>query len=92
MITKEDVEHISWLARIKLTDAEVEEYTEKMNAILEYFNTLDEVREDVDATYHILNLNNVFREDEASSMLTQREALSNARETKDGYFKAPRIV
>jgi aspartyl-tRNA(Asn)/glutamyl-tRNA(Gln) amidotransferase subunit C len=92
MITEEDIEHISWLARIKLTDTELDDYTEKINPILEYFNTLDDIKENVAATYHILNLDNVFREDEASDMLSQGEALSNAEKTKNGYFKSARIV
>lgn len=92
MIAREDIEHISWLARIKLTDQEIEEYTEKINPILEYFNTLNEVEEEAEPTYHVLNLNNVFREDEPADMLSQSDALLNAEETKDGYFKSPRIV
>ncbi|RZN14836.1 MAG: Asp-tRNA(Asn)/Glu-tRNA(Gln) amidotransferase subunit GatC [Methanosarcinales archaeon] len=92
MITTNDIEHISWLAHIWLTDSELEEYSEKINPILEYFGTLDEVEGDVDAAHHVLDLYNVWRDDVPSEMLSQEEALSNAKEIKDGYFKAARIL
>ena len=92
MITTSDIEHISWLAHVWLTDSEIEEYSEKINPILEYFGTLDEVEEDVDAAHHVLDLYNVWRDDVPSEMLSQEEALSNAKEIKDGHFKAARIL
>ncbi len=92
MITTSDIEHISWLAHVWLTDSELEEYSKKINPILEYFSILDEVDEDVDAAYHVLDLYNVWRDDMPSEMLSQKEALSNAKEIKDGHFKAARIL
>lgn len=92
MITPEQVEHIGWLARIKLSEEEKKRYAEQLNDILDYFGKIDELKTDVEPTYHVLALHNVFREDIASDSLEQKEALVNAPEEKDGHFKAPRII
>jgi aspartyl-tRNA(Asn)/glutamyl-tRNA(Gln) amidotransferase subunit C len=93
MITKEDVEHISWLASIKIEDEEKDEFVEQFNSILEYFHQLDEVDTDgVEPTYRVVDLANIFREDVALESLTQEEALKNAPRRENGYFKSPRIV
>ncbi len=93
MITKEDVEHISWLASIKIEDVEKDEFVEQFNSILEYFHQLDEVDTDgVEPTYRVVDLANIFREDVAGKSLSQEEALKNAPRRENGYFKSPRIV
>lgn len=93
MITREDVEHISWLASVKIEDEEKDEFVEQFNSILEYFHQLDEVdTEGVEPTYRVVDLSNVFREDAACKSLTQEEALKNAPRRENGYFKSPRIV
>jgi len=70
----------------------LDEYSRKMGLVLEYFGVLDEVGGDVDPTYHVLEIDNVFRDDVAGEMLSQGDALLNAREKRDGYFKSARIV
>jgi aspartyl-tRNA(Asn)/glutamyl-tRNA(Gln) amidotransferase subunit C len=93
MISSKDVEHISWLASIKINDDEKEKFVEQFNSILEYFHQLDEVDTDgVEPTYRVIDLANVFREDAISKSLTQEEALKNAPKRENGYFKSPRIV
>ena len=93
MITKEDVEHISWLASIKIEDEEKDEFVEQFNTILEYFHQLDEVDTDgVEPTYRVVDLANIFREDVARKSLSQEEALKNAPRRENGYLKSPRIV
>jgi aspartyl-tRNA(Asn)/glutamyl-tRNA(Gln) amidotransferase subunit C len=93
MITREDVEHIGWLASIRIEDEEKDEFVKQFNSILEYFHQLDEVETDgVEPTYRVVDLANVFREDEAGESLTQGEALRNAPRRENGYFKSPRIV
>ena len=92
MITPEEVEHIGWLARIKLTGEEKEQYAEQMNDILDYFGKIDEITTDVEPTYNMLELHNIFRDDVTFSSLEQDAALANAPKVKDGFFKAPRIM
>jgi len=92
-ISRREVEHIAWLARIELTDEEKTIFTEQLNEILEYFRKMDSAEtEGVPPTYHVLDLANVYREDETHESLTKEEALSNAPKKEKGFFKAPRIV
>jgi aspartyl-tRNA(Asn)/glutamyl-tRNA(Gln) amidotransferase subunit C len=93
MITREDVEHISWLASIKIEDEEKDEFVEQFNSILDYFHQLDEVdTEGVEPTFRVVELVNIFREDVIANSLPQEEAMKNAPRRENGYFKSPRIV
>ena len=95
MITSKDLTHIGWLARLELSEKDIEEYAPKLNPVLEYFSELDEVdTEGVEPTYHVLALSNVFRDDKINTKcsLDQEEALSNAPNKQDGFFKAPRMM
>ena len=83
----EEVRHVARLARVGLDDEEVERFTEQFADILDYFETLDEVP----AVERDADLVNVMREDEARDCLSQEEALANAPETEDGYFKGPNV-
>ena len=93
MITSKDVEHISWLASIKISEDEKDEFVDQFNSILDYFHQLDEIdTEGVEPTYRVVELFNVFRDDVSCKSLTQEEALKNAPRRENGYFKSPRIV
>lgn len=94
MLSREEMEHLAKLALINLTEEEKEKFSEQLNDILEYFQKLNELdTTDVEPTRHVIDeLKNVFREDVPGDSLTQEEALKNASEKKDGYFKAPRII
>jgi aspartyl-tRNA(Asn)/glutamyl-tRNA(Gln) amidotransferase subunit C len=83
----EEVRNVADLARVGLDDEEVERFTDQFADILDYFETLDEVPEiERDA-----DLVNVMRPDEERESLSQEEALANAPETEDGYFKGPNV-
>jgi len=93
MITKKDVEHISWLACIKIDEKEEDEFIEQFNSILEYFQQLDRVdAETIEPTFRVVDLTNVFREDKALKSLSQEESLRNSPRQEAGFFKSPRIV
>ena len=92
MITEKDVLHVANLAKIELKPEEVAKFKEEFAKILEYFNMLDEVEDDIEPTYHVLPLKNVFREDKPSKPLPREEVLMNARHVEDGYFKGPKIM
>lgn len=92
-ITKKDVEHISWLAHIELTEEEKEIFMEQFNKILEFFRKIDEINtEGIPPTFHVLDLTNIFREDEVRESLAKEDALRNAPKKENGFFKSPRIV
>ncbi|MEF8801732.1 MAG: Asp-tRNA(Asn)/Glu-tRNA(Gln) amidotransferase subunit GatC [Halolamina sp.] len=86
-VTAEEVRNVAELARVDLTEDEVEEFAEQFEAVLGDFETLDEVPE-VESEPDLVN---VMRDDEVEEGLSQEEALRNASETEDGYFKGPRV-
>ncbi len=86
-VDPENVRHVAGLARVNLDDAELEEFTEQFADILAYFEALDDVPE-VEATSELVN---VMRSDEVHDGLSQQEALRNAPETEDGFFKGPSV-
>jgi len=93
MITREDVEHISWLASINIKEDEMDEFVRQFNSILEYFHQLDEIdTESVKPIYRVVDLVNVFREDQELRSLSQEESLRNAPLKENGHFRSPRIV
>ncbi|WP_332898815.1 MULTISPECIES: Asp-tRNA(Asn)/Glu-tRNA(Gln) amidotransferase subunit GatC [unclassified Haladaptatus] len=87
VVDADEVRHIADLARIDLDDEEVELFARQFGDILDYFGALDEVPE----VEQEADLVNVMRPDEVHDGLTQEEALQNAPETEDGYFKGPRV-
>lgn len=86
-VEPEEVRHVADLARVDLDDEAADEFADQFADILEYFETLDEVPE-VEAEPDLVN---VMREDEVREGLTQEEAVRNAEETEDGYFKGPNV-
>jgi len=88
MITKRDVEQIARLACIELDKEDMQAFTIQFNAILEYFEEL----EDIEAELTEQEEGNVLRADEVVPSLTQQEALANAPRVDNGYFKGPRIL
>ena len=92
-IPVEEVRHIAELAHIELTREEEVIFTEQFNRILDYFSKIDEVNtDDVQPTYHVLDLVNVYREDKVQKSLSEEEPLKNAPKKEDRFFKSPRIV
>jgi aspartyl-tRNA(Asn)/glutamyl-tRNA(Gln) amidotransferase subunit C len=87
-IDVDDVEHVAELARVSVTDEEARSFVGEFNEVLEYFETLDDVPEDVESED---DFENVLRADEPKPSLPQEEALGNAEETEDGYFKGPSV-
>ena len=93
LISKKEVEHVAWLARIELSEEEKNLFTEQFNEILEYFQKISEANtEDAPPTYHVLELVNVQREDAVTPSLSADEALRNAPKKEDRFYKAPKIV
>ena len=81
------------LARLKLTEAELDALTRQMGQILEYVEVLNEVdTSDVEPMAHAVDLANVFREDEERPSLSREDALSNAPKTNGKCFVVPQIL
>lgn len=92
MITEKDVLHIADLAKIDLTEDEVERFKEEFQDILGYFDILDEVDEEIEPLYQVIPLKNVFRKDEVKKSLPQKEVLKNTKHNDGEYIKGPRVV
>ena len=89
-ITREEVLHVAKLARLELTDEEVERFTQQLSAILEAVAKVSELDlADVEPTAHPLDLVNVWVEDEPRPSLRVDDALANAPEREAGFFKVP---
>lgn len=93
MMKREEIEHMGWLARIELSEADNELFAKQISSILDYFAVLDEVETaEVDPTYHVIGIKNVVRKDDPKRSLSQSEVLHNAAKKEDGYIKSPRII
>lgn len=92
-LTREQVLHVARLARLALTDDEVEKYRVQLSGILEHAERVMALAsEDVPPTSHSIPMTNVFRDDEVGECLTQDKALSTAPEAEQGRFRVPRII
>lgn len=92
-ITPDLVRHLAGLARIDLTEAELVRFTEQLSVIVDSVAKISNIiDENTPSTSHPIPLNNVFREDEVISSLTQSEALSGAPDSAQGRFRVAAIL
>lgn len=92
-LTPEEVEHVALLGRLKLTEEERARFTTQLNSILEYFEQLQQIdTAGVPPMSHAVALTNVLREDEPQPSLTPEEALQNAPDREDDFFRVPRVI
>lgn len=92
-VSREDVRHVATLARLDFSEEEEEQMAEEMSQILEYVEKLDELdTSGVQPMSHVLDVTNVFREDEIKSRIDQEQALAPGPETDDDYFRVPKVV
>lgn len=92
-ITREQVQQVANLARLKLTNEEQEQFTQNLNDIFTFMDKLDELdTTNVEPTSHVLGITNVTRADHTRPSLPREEALRNAPEQQDGQFKVPAVL
>jgi aspartyl-tRNA(Asn)/glutamyl-tRNA(Gln) amidotransferase subunit C len=92
-ISRDEVSHLADLARIELSDAELDHLAPQLSVILDSIASIQGVAgEDVPPTSHPLPLTNVFRDDVPVPCLTPEEALSGAPEVEQQRFRVPRIL
>lgn len=92
-LTPEQVRHIARLARLGIEDAEVGRFAGQLSEILDYFERLEQVdTENVPPTAHTLPIHNVFRDDQTAPSLTAEEALANAPQSEDGFFRVRAVL
>ena len=92
-ITKEEVEHVALLARLKFSESEQERFTTQLNSILEYMEKLEELdTAHVEPTFHAVAQTNVFRQDMVKPSIPRDLSLSNAPDGDRGFFRVPKII
>lgn len=89
-ISRDEVLHVARLARLELSEDELDRFAEQLSAILDAVGKVAELELDgVEPTSHPLDLLNVWAEDEPKPCLDADEALANAPDRDDDYFRVP---
>ncbi len=92
-LDRDIVLHISKLARVELTDAEVETFSEQLSEIIGHFDALNAVETDgVEPTAHTLPIKNVMADDQSRPSLPQDDVLALAPSTDDGYLRVRAVL
>ena len=87
------VRHVANLARLEMTDEEIERFTEQLSKVLGFVEQLNELdTTDVPPTAHPLPLKNVFRDDTVRAPWEPERAMQNAPQSQDGCFKVPKVL
>ena len=92
-IDEAEVRKVAKLARLDLTDAEVQEFTGQLVAILDYVGAMNRLDTDgVEPLAHCLPITNCLREDVVCPSLGADKALANAPDRDEDFFKVPKIL
>lgn len=92
-ITKKEVEHVANLARLTLSDEELDTMTGQLDNILSYVDKLSELdTADIKPTTHVFSVSNAFREDVVRESLSQEESLKNGPEQNGEFFQVPKVI
>jgi len=92
-ISRADVAHVAHLARLALTEEEVELFSAQLAKVLDHFQDVAALdTSEVPPTAHPLPLRNVLRRDEARPCLDRDEVLAAAPSVEEGRFRVPRIL
>lgn len=92
-LSLDEVKYVAQLARIEFSDEELEKFRTQLDAIIGYIEKMNELdTENVKPTSHVVDVNNVLREDEVGNSLPREEVLKNAPCSENGFFKVPKII
>jgi len=92
-ITRREVEHVALLARLQFVDEELELFVNQLNAILDYFDKLQDLdTRDCEPTSHVVAIQNAFRNDAEKGFSEKELLLKNAPSQEQGCFKVPKII
>ncbi len=92
-LSASQVRHVAALARLELSDAEVESLGEDLSAILDYVEKLNELdTSDIEPTSHVVAMETPFREDRVTNPQEPERTLANAPKRENGHFVVPSII
>lgn len=92
-VTRKDVEYIAELSRLKFDEKELNNLTEDLNEILTYIDKLNELNTDnIEPLSHPIEGTNAFREDLVKPSISTEDALKNAPDRDESFFKVPKVI
>ncbi len=92
-LSREEVQHIALLARLGLTETEVDRFREQLSNILENFEVLQQVdTKDIPPTAQSITLQNVTKDDEVAASLPQSQILANAPRKDRDFFRVRAVL
>jgi aspartyl-tRNA(Asn)/glutamyl-tRNA(Gln) amidotransferase subunit C len=92
-ITRVEVEHVARLARLELSETELDTFTVQMDAILAYVEKLNALDTDgIVPTSHAVPMENAFREDLLAPAIGVENALANAPKHAESFFRVPKVI
>jgi len=92
-LSRQEVEKVSLLARLRLSEEELDLMTSQLGQIVEYVEQLSELdTEDVEPMAHAVAMQNVFADDEVAPSLARDQALANAPKRDDECYRVPAVL
>ncbi|MBS1251813.1 MAG: Aspartyl/glutamyl-tRNA(Asn/Gln) amidotransferase subunit C [Anaerolineales bacterium] len=92
-LTREQVTHVAELAKLGLTDEEMDQFGDQLSAILEYAEKIQELdTEAIPPTASVLDVQNVMRDDEVRPSMSREDVLANAPDAEAGQFKVRAVL
>ena len=93
MAEKPDIKRVARIARLKLSDQEVQKFSKDLESMLEAFDDLERVpTHGVKPSFQPIETKNVLRKDKIEPSLSQEQALANAKNKEKGFFKGPKVA
>lgn len=93
MLTREAVERVAHLSRLEFTEEDLTEQFAQLQSIIEMMDSLSEIdTEGVAPLNHVMDIENVFREDTVHESMGAEKVLANAPEENENMFQVPKIV
>ena len=93
MITKDEVMHLADIAMLKISEEDIDMFTEKISQVIGFVETINEVNtENVEPTLQINNDTGLLKDYDEDQVLTREEVLQNTKEHQYGYFKILKVV
>ena len=90
MLSRDQVLHVARLARLELTDEEVERFGSELSKVLDHIEKIGELDlGDIEPTSHVVEIENVLRADEPRPSLPREKALESAPDAALGGFRVP---
>ncbi|HMK55353.1 MAG TPA: Asp-tRNA(Asn)/Glu-tRNA(Gln) amidotransferase subunit GatC [Dissulfurispiraceae bacterium] len=92
-LSLEEVRHIAQLSRLALSEGEAELYAPQLSKIIDYVEQLNNLdTSDIEPTSHIISLNNVMADDVPGTSLPRAEALRNAPDSTEKFYRIQKII